>query len=254
MTRNNKGEYLPTSLSQVKSLQHIYLNQIHEFPKVLLDMPQLKTLHMDGKAHLPKDIDRLKNLESLNLMFNNTNQIPSSVGNLIQLKKLVLPSLKDIPTSFINLKKLEYLKIYRDNINTARNFPQVLKSLTTLKELMVLDSGFPTFNTIAQSLRKLPHLKKFSYIGDLKTVPSEVYELTQLDELYLRKVIYKGEKPEATIIPLGFAKISQLRTLSLMDMNLTKLPPGIYSLKKLKRLNLRGSNINKSELPALKTS
>ena len=39
-------EYLPTSLSQVKSLQHIYLNQIHEFPKVLLDMYPFSQIHI----------------------------------------------------------------------------------------------------------------------------------------------------------------------------------------------------------------
>ncbi len=240
----NKTNYLPTSLSKVKTLESIYLGYFQAFPKVLLDLPQLKSLKIEeSKITIPPQIDHIKNLEFLDLMGNDFTSIPASLGNLTQLNTLFLPALKQFPVTLGNLKALRYFKIYRNQSSPGKQLPDMLKGMINLEELTVMDADFPTFDKIAQSLKNLHHLKIFSYIGDLEAIPTEVYQLTQLEELYLRKNIYKGEQLKEVSIPKGFANLGQLKVLSLVDMNLKSLPPDISTLKNLTQLNLRGSEM-----------
>ncbi len=69
----------------------------------------------------------------------------------------------------------------------------------------------------------------------LKTIPDEVFELVNLESLYLTM-------NEIEFIPEAISELRNLRTLSIFGNNLSSLPDSISELQKLEALNLGANN------------
>lgn len=237
---------LPKALSKQTSIEYVNLEHFHEFPKVLLDMPQLKKLYIEeGTATIPPQIDQLQQLECLRFTSGKNNKIPWQLGSLPQLKELTLSATKEFPPSLAHLKKLRYLWVARTREKPGKNLHEVLAGLAGLEELFLTDYDFAGLDPkIPLALKNLPKLYALYCTGDFETLPSELFNLTQLTELDIKKHQYKNEpKGKLKVFPKGLSKLRKLTRLNLVNLGLTQFPEEILTLKKLTFLELRGSPI-----------
>lgn len=127
---------LPSTLSNLKQLKKLtfYDCKLENFPKVLLEIPQLVKLEMSANKftdlNLP-DQCYWSNLEVLDLRTNGLVEIPKWVYQHKSLKNLFIPNnkLKALPAELANLNQLEKLTVDNNQIeNILLNIKQ-LKSL-----------------------------------------------------------------------------------------------------------------------------
>ncbi len=88
-------------------------------------------------TELPKEIGNLTKLERLGLSFNHFSKLPKEIGNLTNLKNLDLSisELAELPKEIGNLTKLERLDL---SINDLTELPKEIGQLTNLLELWLL--------------------------------------------------------------------------------------------------------------------
>lgn len=87
-----------------------------------------------GLESIPKEIFRIKDLETLGLEFNCLKEIPDDISNLFSLKILFLSynNFKDFPKAITKLPILTTLSLNNNYISTLPEYINQLKSLKTL--------------------------------------------------------------------------------------------------------------------------
>ena len=87
-----------------------------------------------GLESIPKEIFRIKDLETLSLEFNCLKKIPDDISNLFSLKILFLSynNFKDFPRAITKLPILTTLSLNNNYISTLPEYINQLKSLKTL--------------------------------------------------------------------------------------------------------------------------
>ena len=118
---------------------------------------------------------------------------------------------------------------------------------------------FPIDLCFFPNLKKLNIIARFEDSGKIKEIPSEIGNLTNLEELYLTGHSFKSIPPEIgkltklkrlylemnglTSLPPEIGKLTNLEWLKLNDNQLTSLPPEIGKLTNLKQLNLEDNDL-----------
>lgn len=200
-----------------------------------------------GLREIPAVIGMLTELEELELSGNQLRSLPPEIGKLTKLRRLDLArnQLAELPETIAELEYLEELYIQG---NPIAAFPQTAGKLNNLKKLMV--------DVMPLSIGQLENLEEVW----AENVTAEAGELENLKDLRL-----KGRHPQP--FPDPMPAFSSLTALSLMEMdweelpiavceltsvkylyvtrckNLTRLPPQIGNLVKLRRLCLNGCNL-----------
>ncbi|KAJ0453530.1 putative leucine-rich repeat-containing, plant-type, leucine-rich repeat domain superfamily [Helianthus annuus] len=216
---------LPASVSNLTQLTFLDLSVNQE---LLIPIPHLASLSKLkylklGDAIFDRNnscdwLGKFPNLFYLDLSYTSLNcEIPSSIGNQTQLRELYLRSIGmigQIPSSFTNLTHLTALDLSENMLTSS------LPSLESFSNLTSLSLSYNNFDRW-----KLPDwfgkLNKITYFGISDAnlygeIPSSFFNLTQVEELYL----YGNNLT--------------------VDFNL------IFSLRKLKYLDLSGNNITLS--------
>jgi Leucine-rich repeat (LRR) protein len=95
------------------------------------------TLDECNLTSLPRSIEKLQNLEVLDLQYNNLTEFPESISNLTSLRTLILSfnNLIEIPESISNLENLENLFIKH---NLLYSLPESICELTSLERLNLI--------------------------------------------------------------------------------------------------------------------
>lgn len=256
-----------------------------------VSIPSLKSLNLAHAAYNPWKIGSIgkafPNLEQLNLSSNQLSFIWSGLQSLHNLIRLDISSnnLKDIPVEVMYLSKLKELTVSNNDIKLQGSELGALWSLETLHI-----SGNPELNTndLVLSVAENKQLKDLAIDGDGLT-PRSIQTLSgmQLERLELngvqkpsgidftrfssiRKVAlthspdWLSEEtatgfdriPEIELtrssIAAGLDKLKSLSTLVLNDIDEAQIPK-LYSLKKLKVLDVSKTSFTQEHIAQLKS-
>lgn len=183
--------------------------KLASIPEDVFKMTWLTSLSLNNNRlrNIPGRICRLRQLERLDLWYNNKVTIADDIGELTELRELMIgPHCSTVPASIGQCKKLATLAIGK---NQLKKLPEWLSSLENLEELQLWENELEELPDWWQSFPKL--------------------QIINLARNKLRSV------------PPSFGSLSALRTLNLTDNLLSDLPPALSGLTRL-RVALLGGN------------
>jgi len=142
---------IPNSIFSLSGLKELSITEQSE-SNITIELPSLE------------DINKLTNLELLDLHGNSISIIPSSIGDLNKLINLNLNNcaIKSLPDSISNLKSLKAIKMSENKLSTI---PQVLSKISSLEEINLSYNEID--DEIPESLNDLPNLKRFEIQGNV---------------------------------------------------------------------------------------
>ncbi|PSB02484.1 COR domain-containing protein [Merismopedia glauca] len=185
-------------------------NQLTEFPDVILQLTNLKTLNLNFNQirAIPKAIAELSKLTSLNLWSNQIRAIPEAIAKLSKLTWLDLSinQITEIPEAIAELSKLTWLNL---SSNQITEIPEAIAELSNLTWLNL-------------------------WSNQITEIPEAIAELSNLTELDL-------SFNQITEIPAYIAQLSKLTELDLSGNQITEIPEAMRRLEKLEKLDLRGN-------------
>ncbi len=272
---------LPSCVQNLKKLKYLGLRatKFTEISENISKIPNLKTLILDrcSVKELSANVANLKNLEYLELDETHISQLPPQITGMSKLRELHCYSCKflhTLPTYLAELKSLEILYLTNTHIEAL---PDEVSRMPSLKELSE-DFTSPPENIVnlpnleewghmdEQRLRlavKIPSLKRLHIGSNIKTIPSELGDLHNLQELdiwseniqeipesigalkSLKKLDIGRYKQES--LPESIGMLDALEELKINSQAITKIPESIGNLHNLKELYIHGKNI--TQLP-----
>jgi internalin A len=205
---------LPKEICDLINLRRLYLspNKLTSLPSGIGNLTGLNELVVrDNELNeLPDEIGQLKNLTRLNVDRNYLTKLLPTIGQLSNLCILEIREnqLTELPSEIGNLEKLEHLDI---SCNCLLSIPPEIGNLKNLKKLIV--------NNLAWE-------GNMEGRNNLATLPPEIRQLEQLEELDLRgnpisippEILEKYDEPQ-TIINYYFS----LNQTKRKPLNQTKL-------------------------------
>ncbi|QTE23025.1 leucine-rich repeat domain-containing protein [Polaribacter cellanae] len=234
---NNKLNSLPKEIGLLKNLESFYSSN-NKFSKKLpiefYSLTNLKNIEIQGSdlEVVNNNINKLQNIETLKLYFNQIKTLPKSFINLSKLKRVYLEhnKLKKLPKDLGKLN-ISYLSL---NNNLIEKLP---KSIIYLKNL---DSLNLEENYILQLPKRIGKLKNLTYLN------LELNKLSQLPKSFgkLQNLKYLNiSRNEIAELPTNFGNLKALKILDAEFCHLKKLPKSFGKLKKLERLALTNNNL-----------
>ena len=264
-----------SSVTQEEEESHIISKLISDN---LFPSGDILNLSEYGLNEIPKEIEKLKNLEWIDLSSNNIESIPDWFFSLDKLTFIDLSNnnLKELPLrlffmknllrldfGYNNLTKFPYWIIENNKLEILnlescklRKFPEALRSLKSIKRLILKNNNI---RSVPLWLKELHTLKVLNLRGNnLKYFPT-LGHIVNLQYINLsNNKISKFKKNSFPInllqlglnnnkieeIPIELTKIEELNRLEIAGNNLTEIPSLIESLKKLQRLDLSNNRIS----------
>lgn len=187
---------------------------------------------------LGKSIEKLTNLEKLELRFNNFSDI-GPLKNLNSLEELLITGNEiDDLSPLKNLTKLKKLYLYDNPIRDI----SPLKNLTNLEELNISDLPIGDDISPLKNLTKLKDLRAFRIgVSDI----SPLKNLTNLERLHLHNYSHEPLNPKnnriSDLSPLK--NLTKLRDLSLSTNQIRNIT-ALAGLKDLRHLGLQFNKIS----------
>lgn len=199
-----------------------------EIPSQVFALPNLRRLrlHCYHLADFTADIDRLVDLEYLEVTSNKLEALPSTIGNLQNIKCLKIARVPSvgIPDSVWGLKKLEQLEL-----NTK--FEKVPAGIGALRRLKHVKLGAGGFATLPDS---------FGDLGDLEELDIFAAKFVGLPDCFARlKKLRRLEMRCCEIEEFSVAAIGEgcaLQDLNIENNKLTTFPAEISRYQNLEVL------------------
>ena len=225
-------------VEQEKNLEKIIIwakeHNIDEetIPRDIQKLKQLEKLNLRYKyiRELPKEIVGLTNLKILILGGNLLNTLPNNLGKLSSLTQLILwqNQLSELPLSCANLTNLRILNLDNNNFSI---FPKCIKGMKKLESLSIgcgtVCRGNNKINDIPDWIGTLSNLNSLNLSGlGLKELNSNICKLDKL--LYLG--LYNNKLKE---LPSSIGNLHKLEYLLLNANQLKTLPISLKSLNNL---------------------
>ncbi|MFX0095486.1 MAG: leucine-rich repeat domain-containing protein [Candidatus Hodarchaeota archaeon] len=165
--------------------------------------------------------------------------LPKSICQCNALRTLVLAhnQLTSLPESFHRLNELENLDLSDNKLNA---FPESICKLTKLTRLYFGSNEIYSLPETVENLTNLIDLSLYNNNLRALTLPSSLFELTNLKKLNLRANRLRH-------LPLSIGKLENLKALKVSHNRLTTLPPTFGRLTNLRRLELNNNQLK--ELP-----
>jgi len=228
------------------------------------------SLDLEGNeftGSIPNDIDKLVNLQHLNLGSTNLyGDIPTSIGRLKHLRVLQLHYCLFNGTfpaeSIANLLNLEFLDMSSNLVLPPSKFPSGLTQLKKVKFFHMYSCNL--FGEIPETIGEMVALENLdlsrsNFSGE---IPKGLFMLRNLSILYLFNNSLSGEIPGeiealnltdldlaqnnlAGKIPQDFGKLQKLRWLSLSLNNLSgEIPQSLGRLASLEHFHIMFNNLS----------
>ncbi|BAZ27731.1 Miro domain-containing protein [Cylindrospermum sp. NIES-4074] len=258
LSTNTDLTQLTTDINQLKNLQALNLQSLE--------------LYLSEINYLPAGICQLNNLQSLYINIPGLECLPPEISNLSNLKSLTLESigkLKDLPAEFSELDALEELSVQYCGFLEV---PQPIFELKNLKNLDIHMSSYMDRRShflISSRIGNLHQLQKLKISGSfIYALPDEISNLSALEELdlqcyYLNKLPnnignlhnlkelhFFGSK-SITSLPDSLSRLTNLQTLTLMDLRTGHIPEVLFKMPFLQILRL-DSDAPQKEIERLK--
>lgn len=246
---NNRLNDIPSFLSKFAQLTELNLsyNPLFYFPSEIKNLINLKQLHLVDTSieSIPKWIDQLKNLEKLNISSNKLKVLPSEIWNLENLTSLNIfnnPLLSW--TDYKSQYKQRYFRYLLSASLCKKNYskdPVLIgdTSLTLenkdLKYILGMDENviFPNLDKLEVSIftKNLEKQKKLR-----EKLSNLLYNTQNLKELTLCC--------GSADLPPEIYELEDLRKLNLSYNKLRAVPSKIENLKNLLYLNLSNNELS----------
>jgi Leucine-rich repeat (LRR) protein len=184
-------------------------------------------------SELPKELDQLTQLQTLNLSGNALSALPESLGQLRQLKTLNL-STNQLTALAKQIGQLTQLRTLSLSNNQLTTLPKAVGQLTQLETLNLSNNQL---TALPEAIDQLTQLKSADFSkNQLTALPDAVGGLTQLQTLNL-------SNNQLTALPEALGQLTKLQLLDLSGNRLMALPSSLYQLRKLQSLNLHSSQL-----------
>ena len=224
-----------------------------EIPAEIAGLTELKNLtivlrndDLDPKKDdvIPASISQLSNLETLRLNVSGSNYTVPDLKSLSKIKTLYLnlPKTVQFPEVPATMESL-------DIDGGTGQIPASYYDLSNLKRISITTSGLQGgIDPKVANLKKLEHLQIDQTAGLIGNVaaadavfPNEIYTMTNLKRIFLRKVSTSGT------VPPEVANMKNLESLIIADCGLTgELPKELGQLTGLKTLEIYDNKITGS--------
>jgi Leucine-rich repeat (LRR) protein len=199
-------------------------------PTVDFFLTSIKYLILHGPMSFPSSIDKLINLESIYVSFENEppsfTAFPDSIQSLVKLTSFITNGGLPIPNWIGKLRNLKQLNFTKGNLTSL---PDSLQDLHQLQELYLSNNAF---ETLPDWIGKLSSLSILDLANNkLKSLPESIGNLKMLKSLDL-------DSNQLTTLPESFQDLTSLTYLILQNNQLTSLPEWIRNLDQLTSLNV----------------
>lgn len=212
-----------SSLKHFEHLQMLYLHVGHLTNADLEDICGLielrwLSLRVELINLLPKEIQRLQNLETLDVSNTGVLGLPKEIGELKRLETL------DVSNTMLTELPME---------------------IWTLQQLKTLDAGGTHIREVCKEIGNLDKLETLDLRSTMVTeLPKEIGKLLCLKRLILRHTL-------VTELPMETGELQHLETLDVSGTMLSELPNELLGklMKHLKTLNISNTDTLVRELP-----
>ena len=189
-------------------------NNLDVLPKELEKLTNIQRINLSNNRlrGLPDFFFELKTLQEINLEENKLDSLPAKISNLTNLKKLNLTRTKipTIPASFSKLVNLKELNLSWNNLK-----PDSILAVFDLTQLEDLNLMRNQLNVLDDRICKFNNLLYLNLnFNPLSKLPEQFGNLTQLIELDL------GKNTELKSLPESFKKLVNLEYLNLKSVPL----------------------------------
>lgn len=265
---------VPAALADLPHLEQLNLsfNHFKTIPAVVFRCKKLHTLRIVGARNyiehlnrqeslleiIPPEIEQLKNLQVLDLSYNNIRRLPPEFGYLSKLSQLDF-FFNELDWRSLNiLSFLPRLTVLNVGGNNLTALPERWEKLTRLR-FLYLDNrwveGVPAGEPLAhfpEVIFQLRHLETLSLAGQfIPQIPPTISHLRRLKSLNLYNNIFAD-------LPDDFTKLTRLESLNIGMLCLGSIsnycqepfvfPEDMCRLQQLKKLNTQSRYIPEQEL------
>ena len=259
------------NLENLEALMIVYTDMNSEdFEKLIDELENKKHLKKLILNHcnlsgIPKSINKLQQLVTLDLSFHEFQSVPQEITELENLTYLRISknkSFKALPDNIGNLKKLEILEVAGTSIShfpksigecnnlinitaNAARIKEIPKEIAGCKELKNINLGYNKIQTVPKEIGKLKNLNRL-YLGSnsISYLPTEFKELTKLELCGLPLNKFSS-------FPKEVLNLTQLYTLTMYGNDFNRIPLELTNLKKLKLLYVDINEIKKSDIEVI---
>ncbi|MCH2044380.1 MAG: leucine-rich repeat domain-containing protein [Saprospiraceae bacterium] len=241
---DNPLQKFPDVIGHLNTLETLEIGDLdlETIPEIILSLQNLKELSLCGNVLNDTNnwtkLQQFKNLDYLDLTFNELTEIPEAILQMDSLKTLDLSGndIKELPEDIIHMKNLRNLILsYNKNIKLANHILFDLDQLSSITlnglELKGLPSAIPNMTNLKDLW--ISH-------NPFEKMPNEIFEMTQLRSLAMKNC-------QLSQLPDKIGKLTNIEYLHLSDNKLKTLPYELSKLKQLKGLNLKNNPISKRD-------
>jgi Leucine-rich repeat (LRR) protein len=267
---------IPKIIGECKLLEELNVSHtvIKSIPEFVFDLPNLQFLSCRciEPMDMPKDLSRAVKLEKFHFRISKSHSFPQEICTLQNLKSIAvdLYSPAALPEKLGTLKKLEKLNFFlKFDETTVPDLPSSFNNHPTLIKLHISDPFYKNrkifnFNKTAKILSTCGKFESIKFSGI--SIGKEIMSLSTLKNLKLlglRHILIEGnifdaiknlEKLEKldlwgsefkiSSMPDIFTNFKGLQSFSFAGNMITDLPPSIYSLTRLKSLEICSTGIS----------
>lgn len=232
--QKNRWEGIPDGLVESSQLKFLDLGNVlgENLPKGIENLVELESLNLSNNRlkELP-DLGRLTQLKSLTVSNNQLKQLPKSISKLLKLEALYIAQnlLDELPDEIFNSPELRYIYVGNNELSILPN------ALTKLKKLAYLDASFNRLKELPKNIGDCSQLQQLQLSGnELKNLPNSIGKLKRLTNLNL------FNNPLAQL-PETIGDCDRLSYLKMSNCALTSLPTTLGKLRQLKFLSVQNS-------------
>ena len=274
--RNNSLKAIPACFSEFKHVKSLNLqfNKIKKIPDFIFDLTGLEYLNLGscGLKEIPSAIGRLSRLKTLVISKNNLKQLPDEIRQLKNLEHIAfegndelnlehlfdclseLPGIQEfnfnnwgltwLPESIGNMRFLRKINLERNKLETL---PASMAKLN-LEEFKINDNPWK-IEKVFPILAQLKYFKslhaynfpEFKGPEDLH-LPASIGDFQYLEEISL------AYASRLVSIHPAIGRLSNLKSLNILQCPIRSLPETIGNLKGLERLSIN-ENTELTEIP-----
>lgn len=221
------GKTPPDELWTLTHLKELWLTwgAIETIPKEIGRLKELESLLIVSKQlqRLPDEIVSLSRLLFLELTDSQVAELPEDFSRLGSLRTVILHhnQLQKLPDSFGKMNRLEIAEI---DLNQIERLPEDLSGLSNLR---VLTLSKNQLSVLPQSIGELTALEElYVEANQLTEVPDEIGNLENLEDLHLTR-------NQIRALPSTIGRLSKLQHFTVGSNQLTEIPPEVGHLTEL---------------------